>query len=55
MQLQRAEIRRAEVDRPDNPDCGNGVLLNGNQVANDPNDAYVPVTSPSPSNGSRTS
>ena len=28
----------------DNPDCGNGVLLNGNQVANDPNDAYVPVT-----------
>ena len=29
---------------PDNPDCGNGVLLNGNQVANDPNDAYVPVT-----------
>jgi uncharacterized protein (TIGR03437 family) len=29
---------------PDNPDCGNGVLLNGNPVVNDPNDAYVPVT-----------
>ncbi len=29
---------------PDNADCGNGVLLNGNPVANDPNDAYVPVT-----------
>ncbi|MGC9949466.1 MAG: glycoside hydrolase family 44 protein [Bryobacteraceae bacterium] len=29
---------------PDDPDCGNGVLLNGNQVANDPNDAYIPVT-----------
>ena len=29
---------------PDNPDCGNGILANGNQVANDPNDAYVPVT-----------
>ena len=28
----------------DNPDCGNGVLLNGSQVANDPNDAYIPVT-----------
>jgi len=26
---------------PDNPDCGNGVLLNGNPVVNDPNDAYV--------------
>ena len=29
---------------PDNPDCGNGVLANGNPVINDPNDAYVPVT-----------
>ena len=29
---------------PDNPDCGNGVLLNGDPVQNDPNDAYVPVT-----------
>ena len=29
---------------PDNPDCGNGILANGSQVANDPNDAYVPVT-----------
>jgi len=29
---------------PDNPDCGNGVLLNGDPVVNDPNDAYVPVT-----------
>jgi uncharacterized protein (TIGR03437 family) len=29
---------------PDNSDCGNGVLLNGAAVANDPNDAYVPVT-----------
>ncbi len=29
---------------PDNPDCGNGVLTNGNNVANDPNDAYIPAT-----------
>jgi hypothetical protein len=29
---------------PDNPDCGNGVLLNGDPVVNDPNDAYIPVT-----------
>jgi uncharacterized protein (TIGR03437 family) len=29
---------------PDNSDCGNGVLLNGDPVVNDPNDAYVPVT-----------
>ena len=29
---------------PDNHDCGNGVLANGNPVINDPNDAYVPVT-----------
>jgi uncharacterized protein (TIGR03437 family) len=29
---------------PDNPDCGNGVLTNGNNVNNDPNDAYIPVT-----------
>jgi uncharacterized protein (TIGR03437 family) len=29
---------------PDNSDCGNGVLANGDLVANDPNDAYIPVT-----------
>jgi uncharacterized protein (TIGR03437 family) len=29
---------------PDNADCGNGVLLNGDPVVNDPNDAYNPVT-----------
>jgi uncharacterized protein (TIGR03437 family) len=29
---------------PDNPDCGNGVLLNGSPVVNDPNDAYVPAS-----------
>jgi hypothetical protein len=29
---------------PDNADCGNGFLVNGDQVKNDPNDAYVPVT-----------
>ena len=29
---------------PDNPGCGNGVLVSGVPVANDPNDAYVPVT-----------
>jgi uncharacterized protein (TIGR03437 family) len=29
---------------PDNPDCGNGVLVSGAPVVNDPNDAYVPVT-----------
>ena len=29
---------------PDDPDCGNGVLLNGDPVVNDPSDAYVPVT-----------
>ena len=28
---------------PDNADCGNGVLTNGNNVNNDPNDAYIPV------------
>jgi uncharacterized protein (TIGR03437 family) len=28
---------------PDNSDCGNGVLTNGNNVNNDPNDAYIPV------------
>ena len=28
---------------PDNKDCGNGVLLSGAQVRNDPNDAYVPI------------
>jgi uncharacterized protein (TIGR03437 family) len=29
---------------PDDPDCGNGILLDGTSVVNDPNDAYVPVT-----------
>ena len=29
---------------PDNADCGNGILLNGTQIANDPNDAYIPAT-----------
>jgi uncharacterized protein (TIGR03437 family) len=29
---------------PDDPDCGNGVLLNGDPVVNDPSDAYIPVT-----------
>ncbi len=29
---------------PDNSDCGNGILANGTQIVNDPNDAYVPVT-----------
>jgi uncharacterized protein (TIGR03437 family) len=33
-----------KATNPDNPDCGNGVLLNGNAVQNNPNDAYVPVT-----------
>jgi uncharacterized protein (TIGR03437 family) len=28
---------------PDNSDCGNGTLVNGSQVINDPNDAYIPV------------
>jgi len=27
---------------PYNADCGNGILLNGNQVANSPSDAYQP-------------
>lgn len=29
---------------PYNSDCGNGILLSGAQVSNDPNDTYVPVT-----------
>jgi len=29
---------------PDNADCGNGILLNGQQIANDPHDAYLPAT-----------
>jgi uncharacterized protein (TIGR03437 family) len=29
---------------PDKADCGNGILLNGLQIANDPNDAYLPAT-----------
>jgi uncharacterized protein (TIGR03437 family) len=28
---------------PDNSDCGNGVLTNGTNITNDPNDAYIPV------------
>ena len=33
-----------KATNPDNSDCGNGVLVNGNQIVNDPNDAYLPVT-----------
>jgi uncharacterized protein (TIGR03437 family) len=33
-----------KATNPDNSDCGNGVLTNGANVANDPNDAYIPVT-----------
>jgi uncharacterized protein (TIGR03437 family) len=29
---------------PDKADCGNGILLNGQQIANDPTDAYTPAT-----------
>jgi uncharacterized protein (TIGR03437 family) len=29
---------------PYNSDCGNGVLLSGAQIQNDPNDAYISVT-----------
>src|SRR5579862_635887 len=29
---------------PYNSDCGKGVLMNGAQIANDPKDAYTPVT-----------
>src|ERR1035438_10420923 len=29
---------------PYNSDCGNGVLLGGAQIQNDPNDSYIPVT-----------
>jgi uncharacterized protein (TIGR03437 family) len=32
-----------KATNPDNPDCGNGVLTNGNSVNNDPHDAYIPV------------
>ncbi len=28
---------------PDRPDCGNGILANGNQVVNDPTDTYYKV------------
>jgi hypothetical protein len=35
---------KQQATAPDNSDCGNGVLLNGDPVVNDPNDAYVPVT-----------
>jgi uncharacterized protein (TIGR03437 family) len=33
-----------QATNPDNPDCGNGILTNGTQIVNDPNDAYTPVT-----------
>jgi uncharacterized protein (TIGR03437 family) len=33
-----------QATNPDNSDCGNGVLLNGTQIVNDPNGAYIPVT-----------
>jgi uncharacterized protein (TIGR03437 family) len=33
-----------KATNPDNSDCGDGVLLNGTQIVNDPNDAYIPVT-----------
>jgi len=39
-----AKYGAQKATNPDNPDCGNGVLLNGNNVVNDPNDAYVPAT-----------
>src|SRR5580700_6707510 len=39
-----AKYGAQKATAPDNPDCGNGVLLNGDPVVNDPNDAYVPVT-----------
>lgn len=39
-----AKYGKQKAVAPDNSDCGNGVLLSGAMVANDPNDAYVPVT-----------
>jgi uncharacterized protein (TIGR03437 family) len=33
-----------QATNPDNSDCGNGVLVSGAHVKNDPNDAYIPVT-----------
>jgi len=39
-----AKYTAQKATNPDNSDCGNGILLNGNPVVNDPNDAYVPVT-----------
>lgn len=34
-----------KATNPDNPDCGNGFLSStGQQIQNDPNDAYIPVT-----------
>jgi uncharacterized protein (TIGR03437 family) len=32
-----------KATNPDNADCGDGVRTNGDAVANDPNDAYIPV------------
>jgi uncharacterized protein (TIGR03437 family) len=39
-----AKYGKQKAVNPDNGDCGNGVLLNGMRIANDPTDAYVPVT-----------
>ena len=39
-----AKYGKQKAVAPDNADCGNGILLNGQQIVNDPNDAYVPVT-----------
>jgi uncharacterized protein (TIGR03437 family) len=34
-----------KATNPDNADCGNGILTStGQQIQNDPNDAYIPVT-----------
>jgi len=33
-----------KATKPDNSDCGNGVLVSGAHVKNDPNDADIPVT-----------
>jgi uncharacterized protein (TIGR03437 family) len=32
-----------QKENPYNSDCGNGILLNGQQINNDPHDAYQPV------------
>jgi uncharacterized protein (TIGR03437 family) len=33
-----------KATNPDNPDCRNGILMDGSQVENDPNDAYIPIS-----------